>query len=87
MQQVLFLLLLGVVAYFASKGFLRIRRNILLGKEEVINDQKAIRLNNVLLIAFGQKKMFERWVPAIFHFFIYVAFLFTQIELIEIIFD
>lgn len=87
MQQVLFVLLLGVVAYFASKGFLRIRRNILLGKEEVINDQKAIRLNNVLLIAFGQKKMFERWVPAIFHFFIYVAFLFTQIELIEIIFD
>jgi heterodisulfide reductase subunit C len=31
--------------------------------------------------------MFKRWIPAIFHLFIYVAFLFTQIELIEIIID
>ena len=36
---------------------------------------------------FGQKKMFKRWIPAIFHLFIYVAFLFTQIELIEIFID
>jgi len=87
MQQVIFIILLGVVAYFATKGFLRIRRNILLGKDEIINDQKSIRLNNVLLIAFGQKKMFKRFIPAIFHFFIYAAFFLTQIELIEIIID
>ena len=41
----------------------------------------------MLLIAFGQKKMFKRWIPAIFHFFIYAAFLLTQIELIEIVID
>ncbi|MEL6390985.1 MAG: (Fe-S)-binding protein, partial [Bacteroidota bacterium] len=34
-----------------------------------------------------QKKMFKRWIPALFHLFIYVAFLFTQIELIEILID
>jgi heterodisulfide reductase subunit C len=44
-------------------------------------------MRNMLLIAFGQKKMFKRWIPAIFHLFIYVAFLITQIELIEIIVD
>jgi len=42
---------------------------------------------NVLLIAFGQKKMFKQWVPGIFHLFIYVAFLLTQVELLEILVD
>ncbi len=46
-----------------------------------------MRWRNVLLIAFGQKKMFDRWIPAIFHFFIYAAFLLTQVELIEILID
>lgn len=41
----------------------------------------------MFLIAFGQKKMFTRWIPAIFHFFIYAAFLLTQIEFIEMILD
>ena len=31
--------------------------------------------------------MFQRFLPAIFHLFIYVAFLFTSTELIEIIID
>ena len=31
--------------------------------------------------------MFQRVLPALFHLFIYVAFLFTSTELIEIIID
>jgi heterodisulfide reductase subunit C len=42
---------------------------------------------NVVFIAFGQKKMFTKWLPATLHLFIYVAFIFTQIELIEILVD
>ncbi len=87
MQQIIFIAVLGVVSYFAAGGFLRVKRNILLGKDEVIDDQVGLRWKNVLLVAFGQKKMFERFIPAIFHFFIYAAFIFTQIELIEIIVD
>lgn len=45
------------------------------------------RWRNVLLIAFGQQKMFKRPLAALFHFFIYAAFLLTQIELIEIFVD
>lgn len=41
----------------------------------------------MILIALGQKKMFSRPIPAIFHLFIYVAFVITQLELIEIIID
>ncbi len=72
---------------YGFRQFMRIRRNILLGKDEKIDDNEGQRWKNVFLIAFGQKKMFKRWIPAIFHFFIYAAFLLTQIELIEILID
>ena len=41
----------------------------------------------MLLVALGQQKMFQRILPAIFHLFIYLAFLLTSTELIEIIVD
>ena len=65
----------------------KIRKNILIGKPLNRSDQKAKRWKTTLLIALGQKKMFQRFLPAIFHLFIYVAFLFTSTELIEIIID
>ena len=86
-QQLLFFLVLGVTAYFASKSYGRIFRNIGLGKDEAINDNPSARWKNMFLVAFGQKKMFKLTLPAIFHLFIYVAFLFTQIELVEILID
>ena len=86
-QQIIFLLVAGTAFFIAGKQFMTIRRNILLGQDETINDNPSARWKNVALIAFGQKKMFARFTPAIFHLFIYVAFLFTQIELIEILVD
>jgi len=65
----------------------KIRRNILLGKDISIKNNKTERLKTMLLVAFGQKKMFNRPIPAILHLFLYVAFVITQIELIEIIVD
>ena len=70
-QQIIFSLVTISALIYAFRQFSRIRRNILLGKDEKINDKPGQRLNNVLLIAFGQKKMFKRWIPATFHFFIY----------------
>lgn len=66
---------------------MKIRRNILLGQDEEITGDMGQRWRNVLLVAFGQQKMFKNWIPAVFHFFIYAAFLLTQIELIEIFID
>jgi len=86
-QQIIFLLVALVTFRFAYKSYAAIYRNINLGKEEVIVGDEGARWKNVFLIAFGQKKMFKRWIPAVLHLFIYVAFLFTQIELIEIIVD
>ena len=71
----------------AWRAYSRIYKNIQLGKRENIGGHEGQRWRNVLLIAFGQKKMFKRILPAILHFFIYAAFLLTQIELIEILID
>lgn len=85
--QIIFIFLLIVIIYISAKLYGRVWRNINLGKNEVIRDQPRRRLRNVLLVAFGQKKMFKRIIPAIFHLFIYLAFLLTQVELIEILID
>jgi heterodisulfide reductase subunit C len=86
-QQVFFAIVSILSLTWAWRKFMRIRRNILLGQDEDFTDQEVARWKNVALIAFGQKKMFQRMVPAVLHLFIYVAFLFTQIELIEIFID
>lgn len=86
-QQVLFVLIAGASLGYAAMQFLKIRRNINLGKDESISGNSAERWRNVLLVALGQKKMFSRMIPAVLHLFIYVAFVITQVELIEIFVD
>lgn len=71
----------------ATMAFYRIYTNIQLGQKEELEGNRSERWRKMLLFALGQKKMFERPIAGIFHLFIYVAFLFTQIELIEILCD
>lgn len=66
---------------------MKIRRNILLGRDIDRTDRPLERWKTMILVAFGQKKMFNRPVPALLHLFLYVAFVITQIELIEIVLD
>jgi heterodisulfide reductase subunit C len=87
LEQVIFIILSLGVAVLAWRQFGAIIRNIRMGKSERIDGDVGWRMKNVLLVAFGQKKMFKRFIPAIFHLFIYVAFLLTQVELIEIFID
>lgn len=86
-SQYIFLIVSILTIYWAAKQYGAIRRNILLGKPEKIEGDDGQRYKNVLLIAFGQKKMFQKFIPAILHLFIYTAFLLTQIELLEIFID
>ncbi len=81
-----------VVVFISSFAFftfkiLKIRRNILLGQNVNLSGNKGERLKTMLMVAFGQSKMTARPVPFILHFFIYAAFIITQIELIEIVID
>ena len=87
LSQLIFAILLLLGFGFFGYNISKIRKNILLGKPLNRSDQKFKRIKTTLLIALGQKKMFQRFLPALFHLFIYVAFLFTSTELIEIIID
>jgi len=87
LQQVLFIAILGVAGFFIRKRVLRIRDNIRLGKDKAITDRKNERLSNMLLVAFGQKKMFKRPLPAVLHFFIYIGFLIINLEVLEFVID
>lgn len=87
LQQILFILTLGTAGYFIRKRVLRIRDNIRLGKKKEITDHKNERLSNMLLVAFGQKKMFKRIIPATLHFLIYAGFLIINLEVLEFMID
>jgi len=86
-QQALFVLLIAVAIFLFARKVGEIRRNINLGKDEDRNDNPSLRWKNVLLLAFGQKKMFKRMTPAILHFFVYAGFVIINIEILEIILD
>ena len=86
-SQLLFIVLLVVGFGFFSFNISKIRKNISLGKPLDRSDNKAQRIKTTLLVALGQKKMFQRIVPALLHLFIYIAFLFTSTAQIEIIAD
>ena len=62
-------------------------KQIKLGRPTNRRDRVGERIKTMLLVAFGQKKMFNRPIPAILHFIFYVAFIITQIELIEVFID
>lgn len=87
LSQLLFLLIAVVALGFFAWQIAQIRRSIGLGRPVDRSDQPATRWRQMLLVAFGQQKMFKRPLPALLHLFIYVAFLLTQIELIEIFID
>ncbi|KGE15884.1 (Fe-S)-binding protein [Sphingobacterium deserti] len=85
--QVIFLFLLIAAVAFFTRNARRIYRNIKLGKDEKRNDQPGRRLKTMLLVAFGQNKMFKKPLPAILHLFVYVGFCIINIEMLEIIID
>ncbi|MFN5364997.1 MAG: 4Fe-4S dicluster domain-containing protein [Bacteroidota bacterium] len=87
LSSVLFLVLTASAGWFAFRGFSRVRRNILLGKDELVSGDASLRWKNMFLVALGQQKMFKNWLPAVLHLALYIAFVITQVELIEIVVD
>ena len=86
-QQILFILIsLLAIGLFTVK-VRQIIRNIRLGRDEALNDHPGQRWNNVLLLAFGQKKMFRNPLVAVLHFFVYAGFIIINIEVLEIFLD
>ncbi len=87
LPQILFLLLVGASIWMFTKKAKEIRRNILLGVDEDLNDRPGERWKNLLLLALGQKKMFRYPLVAFMHFIIYAGFIIINIEVLEIALD
>lgn len=65
-----------------------IRDNIKLGRDWSPKEgDKQERMRNMLLMAVGQKKMFERPLVGLLHFVIYGGFILINIEVLEIVLD
>ena len=86
-QQVIFFLITTLAIWLFSRRILAIRDNILMGKAEDYGDNPARRWKNVLLLAFGQKKMFRNPLVAILHLVIYAGFIIINLEVLEIVLD
>jgi heterodisulfide reductase subunit C len=87
LQQAAFIVLAGFCTWLFARNIFRIRRNILLGRDEDMSDHPGRRWRNLLLLAFGQKKMFRNPPVAIMHFIIYAGFIIINIEVLEIVLD
>ena len=88
MVKIIIFSLLVIVGFgFFGYNIWKVRSNILLGRDVNRSDNFWTRLKLMTLVAFGQKKMFSKPIPAFFHLALYVAFVITQIELIEILAD
>ena len=85
-QQILFILLFVAAVWLFARKVKFISRNIKLGRDEAFPVHPG-RWKNVLLIAFGQKRMFDKPLVALLHFAVYAGFIIINIEILEIILD
>ena len=86
-SQLIFGILLLAAVALAVYNAGKIIRNIRLGRDESRSDRRAERWRAMLLVAFGQKKMFKRPFAALLHLAVYLGFCIINIEMLEIIID
>ncbi|MEO6521156.1 MAG: (Fe-S)-binding protein [Mucilaginibacter sp.] len=85
--QLIFILILGASVYLFSKNVVKIRRNILLGRDTDRSNNRALRWKTMAKVALGQTKMVKRPFAAILHFFVYAGFIIINLEVMEIMID
>ncbi len=78
-------LVLGI-GYFA-RNVKKLIRNIKLGQDVDVSDNKPQRWKNMTIIALGQSKMVRRPIAGLMHIIVYIGFVIINIEVLEIIID
>jgi heterodisulfide reductase subunit C len=86
-QQILFVLVISSAIYILFRRISGIKRNILLGKDLDRSENSSSSFRNMILVAFGQSKMFKKPLPAFLHLFVYVGFIVINLEVLEFIID
>ncbi len=78
-------LVLGI-GYFTI-NVKKLFRNIKLGQDVDVSDNKSQRWKNMIKIALGQGKMVRRPIAGFLHIIVYLGFIVINIEVLEIIID
>lgn len=87
LPNILFAIVLIIGIGFFSKNVRKLSRNIKLGKDVDVSDNKPQRWKNMARIALGQTKMVVRPIAGLMHIIVYVGFVIINIEVLEIIID
>ena len=87
LPNILFAIALVIGIGYFVKNVRKLIRNIKLGKDIDVSDNKPQRLKNMINIALGQSKMVRRPIAGILHVIVYVGFIIINIEVLEIIID
>lgn len=84
---IIFILALVAGIGFFTKNIRKIIRNVKLGREMDLSDNKPQRWKNMARIALGQSKMVVRPIAGLMHILVYIGFVIINIEVLEIILD
>ena len=87
LSNLIFALFLGAAFFLLRKNILKIRRNILVGRDLDRSDRPIERWKMMAKVALGQSKMVVRPVAGILHIIVYVGFVVINIEVLEILID
>lgn len=87
LPNVLFAIILVFGIGYFVKNISNLRRNIKLGHDVDVSDNKSQRWKNMAMIALGQSKMVKRPIAGFLHIIVYVGFVIINIEVLEIIID
>lgn len=86
-SSIVFIILLVSATAFFFINARKVRRNILLGKNIDLTDNRQERMKTMVRVALGQSKMVSRPVSAIMHIFVYVGFVLINAEVLEMFVD
>ncbi|SFD34318.1 (Fe-S)-binding protein [Algibacter pectinivorans] len=84
---ILFAVVLFLGIGFFAKNVKKLIRNIKLGQDKAVSDNKSQRWKNMAMIALGQSKMVRRPISGFLHVVVYIGFIIINIEVLEIIID
>ena len=87
LPNILFAVVLLIGIGFFTRNVKKLARNIKLGKDVGVSDNKPLRWKNMAKIALGQTKMVVRPIAGILHLLVYVGFIIINLEVLEIIID
>ena len=87
LPNILFAIALFIGISYFTRNVKKLIRNIKLGQDVDVSDNKSQRWKNMFRIALGQGKMVRRPVAGVLHIIVYLGFIIINIEILEIIID